>query len=475
MPEPVKPTSSIFNVTVNSDQKDLNPPVPPKLLPMILGDSGTERYGGYFFEEFSSDWRDEKRIINVELMRRTDATVKQLLNAIKAPILAAEWDVECGSDDPKDQEIEEFVRQNIFNMKRTWKDFLREALTYFDFGFSVFEQIYELRTDGKIWLADMQPRIQHSILKWTLDDGTHGVTQLVKSDEGANVMAQIPLNKLLVLTNDKEGDDMTGQSVLRPAWKHWYYKDTLYRIAAVAAERWGVGIPLITMPDTSGPKDKDAAVEMARNIRANEKGYIILPSDKWKAEILTPQGGGSVSSDMKSQVDHHDRMILVAGLAAFLNLGSTDTGSFALSSDQRGFFLTHILDKVSYFAEQYSKQVIARLVELNFGKVKNMPKLIYTNVGESDLSIMATYLKTLSDADLIKVDAKLKEWIHKNFKLPPLTEEDITQMETADIDAELAGMELPPEDDGGGDASIDQDFPEPEAEEPEEEEEIEEE
>lgn len=442
-----KPKTVLGQVTVSSAPKDLEPPVPPDILPEVIGDTGTERYGGYFYEEFSSDWRDEKRVINVELMRRTDATVKQLLNAIKAPILAAEWDVVIDSDDPKDQEVLQFVKDNVFNIKRTWKDFLREALTYFDFGFSAFELIWEKRSDGRIWLADLSPRIQHSILRWTIAGGLHGITQLIKTDEKAISMPEIPMNKLLVLTNDKEGDDRTGQSVLRPAWKHWWYKDGLYRIASIQAERYGVGTPVITLPEgNAGAADMAKAKEMGRSMRSNEEGYIILPSEKWKVTIMTPSGG-SLASDIKSQVEHHDRMILMAGLAGFLNLGSTDTGSFALSSDQRGFFLTFIQDKVSYIAEEYTKQVIHRLVELNYGKLKKMPKLQYTNLGENDLTAMSTWMKTLIDAGLVDAnDIKIKEWTRKNWKLPLITEEEKADMEMAQVDAALGDMQLPPDD-----------------------------
>ena len=128
------------------DNTALFPPVPPHLLPVTIGDSGTQRYGGFFREEYDPFWNNnEQRVEIVEQMRRGDARVAQLLKAIKAPMLAAEFNIECASDDDKDQKMVEFVKTNLFEMKkRTWKDFLRNALTYFDFGYSVFEICWKM-------------------------------------------------------------------------------------------------------------------------------------------------------------------------------------------------------------------------------------------------------------------------------------------------------------------------------------------
>lgn len=433
-------------INQDGDEANLYPPVPPALLPVVIGDSGTQRYGGFFREEYSSDWSDNARRVQiVEEMRRGDGTVAQGLKAVKAPMLAAEYEVECGSDDPKDQEIEEWVRQNVFNMDISWKNFLRQALTYLEFGYSVFEQCYKVGPDGKIWLKKLAPRIQDSILKWKLDDGSRGVVQLLRTDEAVNYSVQIPIRKCLVLTNDMEGDDITGIPLIRAAYKHYYIKNNLYQIAAISAERYGVGVPSITLPPGAGDAEKRAAEGIVANLRSNQESHIIKPSKEWEIEIITPKGSQGSSQDIKSQIDHHDRMILQSMLCGFLNLGSTDTGSFALSKDQHSFFLTFVQDRVAYFVEEFNSQVIKPLVDLNFGKRLVYPKLVFTNLGELDKAAMATWLKTLSDAQMIKIDAKMTEWVHNNFQLPPLTEEDMANMEIDEINDQLGDIDPPPE------------------------------
>jgi len=409
-------------------------------LKKVFGDSGTERYSGFFLEEFNSEWRDEKRVDNVEQMRRTDSTIKGVLNAIKAPILATEWRVEGGDD-----KVREFVEKSLFGMKRTWKEFLREALSYMDFGHYVFELIYDIR-DGRISIIDLAPRIPKSIQQWELKDGRFGVVQYVRTDDrnlpDKNNQLEIPADKLLILTNDKEGDDVTGQSVLRSAYKHFKYKDVLYRIQGIAAERYGVGVPVIYLPENAGEKEKSEAEIMLENLRSNQKAYIVLP---WKKEdgaleILTPNGNPQGQA-IDAAIEHHDRRMLMAVLANFLGLGADSTGSFALSKDQSSFFLKHVDDKATYLQEQLDKQVVKRLVDLAFGPQEVYPKMAYNPLGDIDFKEMSEVLKSLVDAGLVKIDGKIMKFTRDVFQLPKMTDEEVEEMDLKAMEDEMNSVD----------------------------------
>ncbi len=405
-----------------------------KTITDTLGDSGTRRFSGFFSEEPNVQWRDDQRITNVEEMRRTDGTVKAVLNAIKAPILSVDWDIEGN-----DEKIVKFVKSNLFGMRRTWRDFLREAFAYLDFGYYVFELIFE-KKGSKFILIDLQPRIPRSIFKWRAQDESGkevpGITQMLQTDEVESTTAYIPMQKLLVLTNDKEGDDVTGQSILRPGWKHYKMKDVLERVQAIAAERYGVGIPVITLPKNFGPDEKAKAEELGRNVRSNEKNYIVLPSEEWKFMIATPTGNPQGQS-IESAIKHHSNSILISILATFLGLGTNDTGSMALSRDQSSFFLKHVEDKCSYFAEQITEQVIRRLVYINFGPEAEIPKLKFAPLGDIDFGQMATTLKTLNDSALIEATPRLKQFVARVFKLPEITDDEKEALEEADMEAKM--------------------------------------
>jgi len=51
----------------------------------------------------------------------------------------------------------------------------------------------------------------------------------------------IPKEKLMVFVYRREGDNYLGTSLLRQAYKHWFFRDKYYKIDAVAQERLGIG------------------------------------------------------------------------------------------------------------------------------------------------------------------------------------------------------------------------------------------
>lgn len=439
------------NKTVGDDEQPLRPIAPT--LNQAFGVTGTEKYSGYITEEPNQLWRDERRVEIVEEMRRGDGAVKAILNAIKAPILSTEAYMDYNKDDELESEFAEKCQMELFNMPyRSWKELLREMLTYFDFGHWVGELVWMME-DGEIKLLDVAPRIQHSIEKWETLDGMDGVTQRKRSDEASkknnkNFVFSIPRDKLIVLTNDKEGDDVTGQSVLRSAYIHYKMKNTAYRVSAIAIERMGVGIPTGTLPEGATPDEKQKFEEALKNIRANQQAYMLLPNEKYKFEFKTVQGN-AMGSTVKDNVDHHNRMILLSVLAQFMDLGSGDSGSFALSKDQSGFFLQHIQDKASYIADQLYKDVILRMAWYNpkYQKLideNRVPRLKFADLGTVDFAEISTVIKTLVDAGLIQADdIDIQIWLRKTMKLPELSEEAIEEMQLKKEEEKVEVKEVP--------------------------------
>lgn len=414
--------------------QDATPVTKPGLL-TIIGDSGTERYGGFFTEEPNAEWRDESRVDNVETMRRTDGTVKALLNALKSPMLSTKWDVISPDKTPLGEEIRAHCDDAIFNMRgRTWLDFLREAASYLDFGYAAFEIIWGYR-NGRLTVVDLQPRIQRSIHNWQISGGKRGITQFIRTDESKKAdNVEIPIEKLLVFTNDKEGDDITGQSVLRPAWKHFYAKDKLYRIGLISSERYGVGVPTIYLPESAGDAEKNAAQEMLKNFRANELSRMVFPNGwVFKIESLS---GNAQSQIIENQIDHHDRMILRSALMGFIGLTNGDGGSFALSKDQSSFALQKVEDHAMYIAEQITKQVLHKIVynafPEHFERLKQeriLPSMSFAPLGNTDFKELSEVIKTLNESGAIHMDSQFKQFVHDSFKFPQIPDAIIDEME----------------------------------------------
>ena len=190
-----------------------------------LGNSGTQIFGGYFSEEVSAahPWTALKNLQKQwDEMRRSEAQVSLLMNAIKNPIKAANWDIEAYDEsDPKYKAHAELCKHNFFERIDN-NTFKHEALTCLEFGFSLFEVVHDVVFNHPKFgtfngIKCLGFRSQKTIENWQLEQKTGqllGVNQYTYSDLGGNQF--IPGEFLICFTHSKEGDNYEGISVLRP-------------------------------------------------------------------------------------------------------------------------------------------------------------------------------------------------------------------------------------------------------------------
>jgi len=401
-----------------------------------VGDSGTRILNGVISEEYNSKLQGLKGIEIYDEMRKSDASVKAAISATTLPIRAATWYVEAASDEAQDQEIAEFVEKALMEWQVIeWEDLLRQALLSLPFGFMVFEKVYATRTEGgKTYIVwdKLAPRMPRSIDKWAIGTGNEpGVTQ--RKSDGTTV--EIPMEKLVVIVHEKEGDNWEGTSILRAAYKHWFMKNTFYKIDAIAFERQGLGIPYVKLPEQYTETDRAKAEDILKNVRANSQAYIIEPQGY---EIGFKDMMAKTTRDPSSSIAHHNREILKSVLAQFLDLGSGAegaTGSRAVSQDHSELFLQAVSAVADSVANALNKQAIRELVDLNFDNVEKYPELTYTKLAKEDVASISAAYQTLSTAGAIVPTDNDEQHFRKMLGLPerdPDEDEGRTPSDAAD-------------------------------------------
>lgn len=386
-----------------------------------IGASGTNIFSGIIREDYNPKLSGTTAIKTYDEMRKSDGTVKAALLAIQLPIRRAEWFVSAASEDKQDQEIKEFVSDCLFNqMSITWDDFIRQALLNVAYGVMVFEKVFDVREINgvqRIVWKKLAPRLPRTITAWQMTNGEDGITQSTTSGTSVN----IPMEKLLVFNNEKEGDNWWGVACLRAAYKHWYIKSTLEKIDAVAHERQGLGLPFVKLPPGATEADTTAAKNILSNMRAQEDGYLIEP-DNVSVEFKDMKSSGI--KDASRAIDYHDRQILKSVLAQFLALGSGASGSYALSRDHSTLFLQSIEAVANGIVDVINKYAIPQLVDLNFNGVKKYPKLDYSGISATDVEGLSTAYQRLVQTGGIKPIEADEEYMRKILGLPERTEED---------------------------------------------------
>ena len=80
-----------------------------------VGASGTTNFQGLIdSDEYVSVLKGTTLYKTVDKMRWSDASVQAMLLMCELPIRSAEWDIEPASDSPEDEEVAEFVKENMF-------------------------------------------------------------------------------------------------------------------------------------------------------------------------------------------------------------------------------------------------------------------------------------------------------------------------------------------------------------------------
>ncbi len=397
--------------------------IPIRRFTKTKGAIGTQILDGMIFDEdHNKEWVNDEAIKNARKMVKTDPTVRSTLLSIKLPIMAAAVRIEPASEDNADLDIAEFVEQNLFlNPNYAYTDWLRHVLYYLDFGFEVMEKSYEVR-DGKMWWRRWEHRKPETIDRWPTDNvnDLKEIRQISAYDARVQDYRDtiIPINQAFHISNNQEGLNFSGESVLRSAYFSWLSKQKQVEVDSIKNERYGCGIPEATIKRPGSKADAEDALE---NLRYHQKGYIVH-SDEFDVGLF-PMGTGT-GIDVISSIRYHDDQIRTNIMQDFMSLGKDGVGSLALSNDKIDFFMLS-LDSVANHIEDTMNngsgkmQHVRQIVDFNFNRVKKYPKYKIDRIKLENKQAIAETLKTLKDIGFVDpADEDTRKHVGETFKIP---------------------------------------------------------
>ncbi len=369
-------------------------------------------------------------------MVREDARISSVLRALGLPIRRTPWRI-CpnGAAD----EVVELVAtsmglpieggdENRPTPRRrgafSWPRHLLQALTAQTFGHSVFELVYIFR-DGRFYLHRLAPRPQSSIAYWNVDrDGSlisiqqwpagtfggPGMTVVAPSNMGQAIEA----DRLVVYTRDMDPGVWIGNSLLRPAYKHWRWKDELMRIEAAAARRHGIGVPKIkgNEQDSLDETRMNELLALASNYGGGESAGLALTEGE-EFDIVSPTG---TPMDPRRAIEWHDHAIAVVALAHFLNLEGKG-GSYALASVQADTFVQSVQTVAEDIRDTAQSFIVEDIVNRNWSQDEPAPLLVFDEIG-SRQDATAAALQMLVNAGLLTPDSRLEAFLRSATGLP---------------------------------------------------------
>ena len=366
-------------------------------------------------DEFIPRLRGMEGIRTYREMSENDPIVSAILVAMDQMIRSVPWRFEGGSEFGRD-----FVQETMHNMAdKTMEEFISEVLSLLPYGFSLFEIVAKRNPDGTIGVKKLAPRAQWTIERFHVVNGeVKGVFQT--SGMGSTY---IPYWKLLHFRTRSVNDQPSGVSVLRGAYTSWYYSNNIKRIEAISIERELNGLPMWSLPgewmsDSAEDWQKQFVQEarrIARDVKKNNQGFIMKPSDLWQNE--DPQGNNTqytsqqmvkfelVASQGTRDIDtgkviiRYQQDMARSAMADFIMLGTNDRGSFALSKSKSELFLKALEGYIGSIAAVINRRLIPKIWAWNGFAPEEMPRIKAGSVAPVDLTQLSDYVARLSAID----------------------------------------------------------------------------
>jgi hypothetical protein len=367
-------------------------------------------------DDFITELRGTQGVKKYREMRENDPIIGAVMMAIEMMLRSVTWRVEGGTEKGR-----EYVESEIYGMAdRTWEEFISDVLSFLPYGFSLFEIVMKRREDGLIGLKKLAPRSQQTIDRFHTNNNGDvlGVWQIA-----AQRNVYIPYTKMLHFRTSAINNEPSGRSILRSAFTSWRYQNEIKYIEAVAIERELNGLPIARVPSEymgANASDNQKAFlasikRIVRDVKRNEQGYIILPSDlqadddgklttKYMVEFELIASKGTRDIDTNQVILRYQQEMARVLMADFVMLGANDRGSFALSQSKSELFLKALEGYMDTIQGVLNRRLLPRLWDVNKGLLapEDMPKLTRGRVAPVDLEELGQFIQrlTLSGADM---------------------------------------------------------------------------
>lgn len=399
------------------------PPRRPDAERVELGErgvSGSPMWGGVLGSvDYNERLNGPEAYDEYDKMRRSDGQVAGALRVLKLPLLNADWHIEAASDQAQDREIAEFIEGNLRDgMSLSFHDWMRQVLLMLDYGAMPFEKVWELR-GGLVRLRKLAPRLPRTVIDWELDEagGLAAIHQQGSSASGFTDV-RIPASKIVVYVNELEGSNYRGVSILRPAWKHWFIKDGLERIQAIAGEKRALGVDVGTLKgEDITAQDKTDLERALMSLHAHEKQFFVEIDEQVSYRL---EGQARAGIDLGSPIEYHDLRIVRSMIAEFLAMGSGSTGSLAMHKDKTSMTMLALGGVANTITATTDRYLIRPWVNYNW-RVSEYPRLRYSHLEARDLEKWAAVVVGLLSGGALTMSPDIEQASRDILDLPTLS------------------------------------------------------
>lgn len=411
-----------------------------------MGVSGLSRWGNYVQEEFIPKLQYPQAAKVYQEMADNDPVIGSVLYMAEQLIRRVDWRVEPASTAEADKEAARFLQECMDDMRTSWADFITEVLSMLTYGFSFHEIVYKVRrgpqernpkfkskyTDERIGWRKMPGRSQSTLYGWEWDENNE-LAAFIQWAPPEWKQVAIPMSKGVLFRTKSTRDNPEGRSLLRNAYRPWYFKKRIEEIEGIGIERDLAGLPTLSVPEDVklwddenevSRKQRQAAESLVRNIRRDKSEGVVLPFG-WDLKLLST--GGTRQFDTNAIINRYDQRIATTMLADIIMLGAESSGSFSLGEVKKSLLATALESQLLNIVDTLNNDVVPALFDLNyFPNIVELPKIVAGEVETPALKDLSFILRA-SGLDITK-DLDLMNMVRRLISLEPMTQEEMDAM-----------------------------------------------
>lgn len=433
-----------------------------------LGESGLRRQSGYVYEEFvpTLRWPRAERVFSE--MASNDPVVGAILYLAEMLFRNVDWTVKPETDSADDKAAADFIKECMDDMEMSWNDTISEVLSMLTYGFSFHEIVYKIRrgpdesnkkyqskyTDGKIGWRKLPIRSQATWEAWEIDGNGDVQAFIQASDEKGKVV--IPMSKGLLFRTRVQRNNPEGRSLLRNAYRPWYFKKRIEEIEGIGIERDLAGLPVLTAPEgvdiwnNEDPRSvnvRATAEALVQSVRRDAEEGILLPFG-WDLQLLAT--GSARQFDTNAIISRYDNRIAITMLSDLVLIGGEKTGSFALAEAKQSMLATALEAQLENISTVFNKNAVPQLLKLN--GIKGKASLVPGEIEAPGIKELSLLLRSMN-VDISR-DKELMNYLRKVASLPEMSDETFEEVYANQNKAEEVGKEPKANDDD----TVDNDF-----------------
>lgn len=440
---------------------------PPADVTRQLSYSGTPRGpdGTTTPDDYARDMMQPTRRMEIFEEMGNDQAVATAIDSRRQEINAANWALSTASEAPNAQEILEFVEDNLYPVL---DDLIRwlggGALQY---GFGAVEPVYQwadrpvadvisrgkvnrpTKTDRgrRLYLAKIAHLRQRSVDTFKISPTGDLESAVQYSFNGQTFRrVEIPAEKLLLWTYNRQGDDYWGVPPARHCFKGWSFKSQVEKLNLLHLDRFGVGLPVVEEGEGWNQVERDRMAAFLASWRSGGGNFLMHPAG---GAIQVVSDDGKTTLSMLEWVKYYDLAIAKTYLTQQTELGSTNTGARAVGEtmlEQLGGIVQADCEDLGTIINQ---RLVKRLVDWNYGPQDAYPQFTPSQRVKIGGGI-ATMLTTLIGSNAIHPRPEDEAFLRDAFGLPEV-EIDTLQAEQEERDAAADALRESLPDGGDGD------------------------